>query len=592
MSITRAKSNSRIKSFILSHIPGLFGITLLLFYLASKLIPELPIIWASDKIIIVIGASFLVAEFMPERIKNSLSGYPVIHIIDKIISKYGILFLCFLILICFYLRFNNLGNLSFWVDELFTTYAAIGLLEHGTPVMPSGMSYTRSILNTSLIALSFKIFGISEFSARIVSVIFGTLTIPLVYLMGAKAANKRVGLLAAVLITFSVWEIVWAREARMYAQFQFFYLLTAYLFYLGLDKINLKALAFSVIAFICAFLSHRLALTFLPVAVIYILLCKREVLKNRYFISGSLICSGLALLYMIVKGKTPLGYIPSNVPIWGQKPFYFYAFIPDMKILFVLVVIGVIISAILWQTGLFKNESGYSYLLLNLFIPFLILTIFPWKTARYALFIFPFLVLSAAYAIDLYVIRNVINEAVYVQVSSKFKVKKERPINFRFAISVIMVILLLVQITSSIDAFYISHKDHGNIHDGIIHSNWKKGGDFVENQLVEGDKIITTLPTATLYYSGQADYYIKQIEHKGIKNKEGQLVERRTGVVVLNTYNSFMQIVNNCSGWVLVDYKLDRYYADPSVREFIRTNMTFHPDGSDDTIEVYSWNRN
>ncbi|KAF5437962.1 hypothetical protein C5S35_01375, partial [Candidatus Methanophagaceae archaeon] len=83
-----------------------------------------------------------------------------------------------------------------------------------------------------------------------------------------------------------------------------------------------------------------------------------------------------------------------------------------------------------------------------------------------------------------------------------------------------------------------------------------------------------------------------QIEHKGIKNKEGQLVERRTGVVVLNTYNSFMQIVNNCSGWVLVDYKLDRYYTDPSVREFIRTNMTFHPDGSDDTIEVYSWNRN
>jgi len=587
------KTNLRIKSFVGTHILGLFGVALLLFDLAFNLMQKSYIIGNLDKIIILIGACLLISEFIPERIKISLSSYPLIHTVDKFISKYGILFLCFLVMIGFYLRYANLDNLSFWVDELTTTYAAIGILEHGTPVNPSGMPYTRSILNTNLIALSFKIFGISEFSARIVSVIFGTLTIPLVYLMGAKVANKRVGLLAAVLITFSVWEIVWAREARMYAQFQFFYLLTAYLFYLGLNKNNLKVLSFSAIAFICACLSHRLALSFLPMAVIYILLYKREILKERYFIFGTLISAGLALLYMIVTGKTPFEYIPSGAPIWGQHPFYYYALTPDLRILFILVIICITISILLWGFGIIKDEMHNSaYLYLNIFIPFIILSLNPWKAPRYAFLFFPFLVLSASYAIDLYVIRNVINEDLCTRISNKVKIKKKLVRNFTFAILFIMVVLLLVQIASSVSAFGISQKDHGNIHNGIVHSNWKEGGGFVKNRLVEGDKIITTLPQAALYYSGQADYYIKQIEHEGIINNESQLVDRHTGAIILNTYDSFMQIVRNDRGWVIVDYKIDRYYTDPRVRDYIRNNMTFHPEGSDNTIEVYSWNVN
>ena len=404
--------------FVEKHILGLFGVIILLFdlvYIFSKESFQLAYI---DKLILLIGISLCVVEFIPRRIKISLSNYTLIPVVDKLISKYSSLFLYFLIVIGFYLRFNNLGNLSFWVDELITTHAAIGILEHGTPVLPSGMSYTRSILNTSLIALSFKIFGINEFSARIVSVIFGTLMIPLVYLMGAKVANKRVGLLAAVLITFSVWEIVWAREARMYAQFQFFYLLTAYLFYSGLNKNNLKALLFSAIAFICAFLSHRLALSLLPVAVIYILFYKREILKERYFIFGTLISAGLALLYMIMTGKTPLDYIPLGAPIWGQKPFYFYAYSSDLNILFLLVCISVFVQIMFWRSASIENKNGNLYLLLNFFIPFIILSIFAWKSSRYAFHIFPFLVLSSSYAIDLFVIRKVINEDAYTRISN------------------------------------------------------------------------------------------------------------------------------------------------------------------------------
>nr|QNO42738.1 hypothetical protein BPAOADCO_00002 [Methanosarcinales archaeon ANME-2c ERB4] len=325
-------------------------------------------------------------------------------------------------------------------------------------------------------------------------------------------------------------------------------------------------------------------------AVIYTLLYKREILKNRYFIFGTLLSAGLALLYMIVTGKTPFGYIPSSAPMWGQHPFYFYAITSDLIILFLLVCISGVVPVLLWRSVPIKNRNGNPYLLLNFFIPFIILSIFTWKTSRYAFHIFPFLVLSASYAIDLYIIRKVINEDACTRISNKFKIKKELVKNSTFAFLFIMVVLLLVQITLSIDAFYISQKDHGDV-PGVCHSNWKKGCDFVEDRLVERDKIMTTVSLAPLYYLGREDYFIRQKEYSGIINNEGQLVDMYTGdSIILTTYDSFTEVVNNDRGWVIADYRIDAYFTDPRVREYIRNNMTFHQNGSDDTIKVYSWN--
>ena len=108
---------------------------------------------------------------------------------------------------------------------------------------------------------------------------------------------------------------------------------------------------------------------------------------------------------------------------------------------------------------------------------------------------------------------------------------------------------------------------------------------------MESDKIMTTVSLAPLYYLGQEDYFIRQKEYSGIINNEGQLVDGYTGdSIILTTYDSFMEVVNNDSGWVIVDHRIDAYFTDPRVREYIRNNMTFHQNGSDDTIEVYSWN--
>lgn len=576
--------DGKTKHFIEAHFVGLFGILVFLLYLILNQLPEFIPKLAKydlsllDTILIVLGTGMVAYDCMLKQIDHIYSRfrYWLIRITDQLTPISIFFILIALTAIGFYLRFNDLGYRSFWTDEAITSYAAIGLLEHGAPVMPSGEVYTRALLNTYLIALSFKIFGISESSARIVSVIFGTLMIPLAYLLGKEFESKRVGIIAALLITFSAFEILWAREARMYAQFQFFYLLTAYLFYVSLKKTNSKLLLLSGISFIFAWYSHVLSLCFVPVAITYIIFHKRkEFLENKYFVYVSLAVMGLALVYMILTGKTPIDYYPSSAPKWGQHTVLHYAFSPKLFTLFVLASISGIVSLILWKFEMYKNK-GYLYFIISFFIPFMILSASPWKTVRYAFFIFPFLVILASGAIDFYVIRN--------WGDGNRKVKSELVKSMKTVISITVILLVCIQVCS--DIYFISHDSYNIYHD--CPENWKKAGEFVKEHMGEDDKIATTLPLATLYYVGRVDYGIPG--GFGDIDDAVTLTDRTTGAILFNDYNQFIQKINTEKGWVIADRcRLDGRRTDSKVREYIRNNMTYHPEGSDETVEVYSW---
>lgn len=178
----------------------------------------------------------------------------------------------------FILRIYDLGAQSFWLDESISSIAAMALLEKGMPILPSGFLYSRAILDTFLIASSFKMLGINEFAARIPSVLFGTLTILLVYFLCSKWGNKRIGIIAALLVAFSVWEIAWSRQARMYQQLQFFYILSLYLFYEFIRNKSIKNLAILVLSFLGAVMSHVFGYALIPVFLAYLVV---SALKER-----------------------------------------------------------------------------------------------------------------------------------------------------------------------------------------------------------------------------------------------------------------------------------------------------------------------
>src|ERR1043166_5034205 len=136
----------------------------------------------------------------------------------------------------FWLRIHHLGNLGLIVDEGHQALAVNGILQHGYPVLPSGRTYGWNLVFIYLQSAAALVFGVNEFSLRLPSVLFGVATIPMTYWFGRTLFNARVGLLAALLIALSVWEIEVSRYARAYAVYQFFYVLSLVAFYKGFMK--------------------------------------------------------------------------------------------------------------------------------------------------------------------------------------------------------------------------------------------------------------------------------------------------------------------------------------------------------------------
>ncbi len=178
-----------------------------------------------------------------------------------------------LLLVGALLRLYALGSPSFWFDEAITTTAALGLLERGTPGFPSGVEYRRGLPHTLIVAASMVLFGVSEWAARLPSVVQGVATILVTYWLGREVGDRRVGLLAAILVTFLTWEIAWGRQARMYQQLQLCYALAL----LGLARmdrtgpIDPPSVSLVVAGTAVGALTHPIGLILIPVAGTYLL---------------------------------------------------------------------------------------------------------------------------------------------------------------------------------------------------------------------------------------------------------------------------------------------------------------------------------
>ena len=223
----------------------------------------------------------------------------------------------------FVLRIWDLGSQSLWHDAGYSVNAALSMLERGLPILPSGHLYARALLNTGLIAASMGLFGETEFAARLPSVLFGTLTIPVVYLFVKRVGDKRLALITAFLVTFSVLEIAWSREARMYQQLQFFYILSLYAFYEFAQGRKNRYLVLTFVSTVCAVLSHALGFSLVLVYFAYVVLANvrstrkltsREFLFNRQMLIFALGAVGVLTLAVAL--------LIEYSDIWGVQTHY------------------------------------------------------------------------------------------------------------------------------------------------------------------------------------------------------------------------------------------------------------------------------
>lgn len=128
-------------------------------------------------------------------------------------------------LLAFALRVFQLNTQSFWYDEAFSVYLsrfdlATITARTAADIQPPFYYY---LLNVWM-ALA----GDSEFSVRFLSLFFGVLTIPLLFVTARRLFNSTAALFAALLGTLSALYLWYSQEARMYTLITFLGLLSSY----------------------------------------------------------------------------------------------------------------------------------------------------------------------------------------------------------------------------------------------------------------------------------------------------------------------------------------------------------------------------
>ena len=139
------------------------------------------------------------------------------------------------ILLALALNLYRLESKSLWHDE-FGTLTLAGLDGNWIDALRNPLT-VPTIPKAPLpffVTRVFFMLGQTDFSVRIPSVLFATLTIPLVFALGKSLFGRQVGLLGALLLAVAPLQIRYAQEARMYAMLSFFSILSLYLFWRAL----------------------------------------------------------------------------------------------------------------------------------------------------------------------------------------------------------------------------------------------------------------------------------------------------------------------------------------------------------------------
>jgi mannosyltransferase len=168
------------------------------------------------------------------------------------------------------LRLHLLAGRSLWIDEAASVTFAILPWRAFLKVL---WGYQGNMAFYYFLLHGWIHLGDSEFAVRALSVLFGVLTIPAIYLLGVRLFDRPTGLIAAALFSVHSFHIHWSQETRAYSLLILLLVLTTYALIAALESNSKMSywLAFSVMAALCiythifAFLvlaGHALAIAF------------------------------------------------------------------------------------------------------------------------------------------------------------------------------------------------------------------------------------------------------------------------------------------------------------------------------------------
>lgn len=225
-----------------------------------------------------------------------------------------------ILIIATILRLYHLSYQSLWLDELLTFTESnpektfkesndIILSQEGTPRL---YFFIVKIFNS--------IFGHTEYNTRLISVLFGLLSVIFIYKLGKKMFNKNVGLYCAIFLTFNLFHIEYSQEARTYSMLVFFVILSFYCLIVFNNKRTYKNALFLGASLGLITNAHPIGMlnvVSVYLVLLYILFIEKE---SKIDLFKKIFVSGIILIIVFIPSIPTILFVQGFTSFWIMKP--------------------------------------------------------------------------------------------------------------------------------------------------------------------------------------------------------------------------------------------------------------------------------
>ncbi|MFW6117096.1 MAG: ArnT family glycosyltransferase [Thermoproteota archaeon] len=353
-------------------------------------------------------------------------------------------------------------------------------------------------------ALYFKVLGAGVFSARLVSVTFGVLSVWAVFEFTNYLYGPRTGMVSSVLLV-SMPGFIWlCRLALLETMLIFFFILSLLFFFSGLHKDSGKMwLSSGVSLGLGALVKYQAVVGGLVMLVTGVILWRKHIREKigvfllMFIIAGSMVLSWVFFrferaqdwLYVLQVGSTrtleyserffsPIFYL---IEMTNPYPHVHPISIP----IFLLALLG--LGLWLWL----RREQD-EFCLIWFFTVYSFFTLLPAKSWRYITMAFPVLAVSAA-VLTCYIWNKIKNHLKPPQTSK----------NLTKVVAVFFILLV------SIPIIYSSQDAYSWIQKGHFHIPVEKATQYAASRTDEYDTILVLCPS-NLFYADSVQFYLKK----------------------------------------------------------------------------------
>lgn len=491
-------------------------------------------------------------------------------------KKPTILILSIILLFGLLLRIYNLDKESLWIDEAYA-------LKHAEQKIPVDVITDVVSIEGSppgyflLLHYWIKLFGNSEFAIRFPSLLFGVLSILIIFQLARLLLDNKIALLSSFFLATSLLQVLYSQEARLYSMFTFLTLLSAYSFAQWYQNNNERYLILYFITILLAIYTNYLTITLILLYTLLLLFLLPSkitfpLLKSWFLTHLLLFILSLPLLklipvqYSLINTGLVDSLVKKGLPVFLAKLGIFFYALPSAIILlfflFILLLKNYTLKKSLLEVleKINFNDYLFSFLLVIVGISYLYAVFKP-----FSLFGIP--IIKNQITHSYFLIRHSLFLTPIISLYLAYKI-----INLKRLTTFCLVFIILVN-TFSLSVYYQTPTK----------AEWEEAMDFIHqkesNPLLLLDKGGNSHRFLADYYSPQKNNIIRLTSSE--RTRQGRIsqdITLKDLFIILEDYESFWLILarnNNQDYKVILDSK---YQLDLS-KEFYQLKVYHYATG-------------